>query len=680
MNPGLRKKLLWLHTWTGLTLGLVIVLLAVTGGGMVLRPVLDEIVNRDLLVVPYCTAPLPLDDLARRAMAVHPSGRLHSIDITADPNASVLVRFANKDQVFLNPCDGRVLGQQNEYGGYFGVVDWLHRFRFMDEGRLVAGWVSLAFFVVLIVGGVALWWPRKGVPLGHGLKFDPRLPGSARTLNLHRVVGIYSALLLLLITLTAIPISFVPVKQWIYRLAHDVESAKPKSLPAASGQPRLPMQTLYERARQAMPEQEWMMLRYPVKPGDSVEAEIREHGVPHADSKSYVFLDAHTGAVLRASHYAGDIGLGRKIYLYCIALHSGLVGGLPFQLLLLGAAFSIPVQAYSGLSPYLRRKLRKPVRTHLTLRLAKKTVLTPDISAFEFVDPQGRDLPPFTAGAHIDITVGEGLVRQYSLTGPAADRKRYVIAVLRHADSRGGSIAMHARLAVGESVRVGMPKNYFGLDATAPHSVLVAGGIGVTPILAMARQLAAAGRSFELHYCARSRGRAAFVDEIEASDFGGRTRLHFSDQLAGTAVDFHALLAKAPPASHLYVCGPSGFMDKVSGAAIELGWSDGQLHREHFAAEVRHLEGDCEFDVKLARSGKVVRIAKHRTVASVLVEAGIPIPLQCEQGVCGTCLTRVVAGEPDHRDAFLTAADHARKDVFTPCCSRARSPVLVLDL
>jgi vanillate O-demethylase ferredoxin subunit len=680
MNATLRKKLLWLHTWSGLTLGLVIVMLAVTGGGMVLRPLLDEVVNRDLMLVPDCTARLPLDELARRAVAEHPADKLHSIDVDARPDASVLVRFSNKDQVYVDPCSGRVLGQQNQYGGYFGVVDWLHRFRFMDNGRAVAGWISLVFLFVLIGGGMALWWPRKGLPLSSGLKFNPRLPGSARTLNLHRVVGIYSALLLLVLTLSAIPISFVPVKEFIYRMAGYEEPVKPKSAKAEAGAKRLPMQAFLELAQKRMPTQEWMMLRYPAKPGDSVEAEIRERDVPHANAKSYLYMDAFTGDTLKLSHYATDMGLGRKIYLYFIAVHVGLIGGLPYQVLLMLAAFAVPVQAYSGFSPWLRRQLRRPATTHQTVKLAKKTALTPDIASFEFVHPTGGALPPFSAGSHIDVTVRDGLTRQYSLSNDPRDTQRYVIGVLRHAQSRGGSIAMHTQLNVGDLVRVSLPKNFFPLQRAATRSVLVAGGIGITPILAMARQLAADGQDFVLHYCARSRQRAAFADDIAASAFADKVQFHFSDEQAGRALNLAHMVGPAEEGKHLYLCGPAGFMDQVAATAEGLGWPAAQMHREHFAHEVKHSDNDVAFDVKLARSGRVVHIAKHRTVAAALAECGVAIPMQCEQGVCGTCLTRVLEGEPEHRDAILTAEDRARKDRFTPCCSRALSPVLVLDL
>ena len=683
MNSSFRKKLLWLHTWSGLTVGLVVVFLALTGAGFVLKPQLDELVYHDLHVVPSCRAPLALEALAASAVAVHPQAKLHSIEITAQDTESVAVMFTDKDYVYLNPCTAQVLGVQNQYGGFFGVMDWLHRFRFFADlklGRVVAGWVNTIFLVLLIGGGIALWWPRNRQALRGALKFNPRLPGSARTLSLHKFVGLYTALLLLVITLTGLPIGFEPVKDMIYSATGYVPPEKPKSKTAAPGAKRLSMDVFWQKTKELVPDSEWVSLRYPAKPGASYEAEILEKGRPHELAKGYHYMDAFSGETLRLDHYADDQQLGRKIYLYCIVIHAGMVGGLPYQLLLLLATLGVGVQAYSGFSPYLRRKLRKSVKTGLTLKLVKKTVEADDICSFEFADPKGKMLPPFSAGSHIDVTVRDGLVRQYSLSNDPQDTHRYVIGVLRHADSRGGSRAMHDELDVGDMVEVSVPRNHFPLDHSAQRFMLLAGGIGVTPILCMAERLANVGADFKMHYCARSASRAAFLDRIEQSSFAKRVTLHFSDGPASQLLDVPSLLAQPDPGMHLYVCGPSGFMDLVIATAKESGWPDAHVHREYFTGEVHSTAHNVAFDVKLASSGKIIRVSKEQSVVDALAANGVEMPTSCSQGVCGTCLTRVLEGEVEHRDRFLTAEERARNDQFTPCCSRARSATLVLDL
>ena len=314
----------------------------------------------------------------------------------------------------------------------------------------------------------------------------------------------------------------------------------------------------------------------------------------------------------------------------------------------------------------------------LMVRVAARRDEADGIAGFEFVDVDGRELPPFEAGAHIDVYVPGGPVRQYSLCNAPGERHRYQIAVLRDADSRGGSQRMHDAVNAGDAIRIGVPRNHFPLARHDAPPLLLAGGIGVTPILCMAEQLAATGAAFEMHYCARSQSRAAFVERIAASSWAAHVQYHFDDEHG--APDLRALLAGAGAGRHLYVCGPQGFMNAVLDTARALGWSDARLHYEYFAAPAQPAGDGGAFDVRLARSGRVVPIAADCTVTQALAAAGVDVPVSCEQGICGTCITRVLEGEPDHRDLYLSPEEQARNDQFLPCCSRAKSRVLVLDL
>ena len=316
----------------------------------------------------------------------------------------------------------------------------------------------------------------------------------------------------------------------------------------------------------------------------------------------------------------------------------------------------------------------------IEVRVVGRTAEAEDICSFALQAVDGRALPAFSAGSHIDVHVPGGLVRQYSLCNDPSETHRYLIAVLRDAASRGGSVAMHDRVQVGDRLTISAPKNHFALAHGAARHLLLAGGIGVTPVLCLAERLAVTGADFAMHYCTRSRARTAFFDRIARSAYAGRVQFHFDDGDAAQQLDLEALLRTPQPGTHLYVCGPKGFMDAVLGRARERGWAQAQLHVEFFAADVAPHDGDGAFQVRLASSGRVVTVPGDRSVVQALADAGVVVPTSCEQGVCGTCLTRVLDGVPDHRDLYLTPEEQAAGDQFTPCCSRAKTPLLVLDL
>jgi len=301
-----------------------------------------------------------------------------------------------------------------------------------------------------------------------------------------------------------------------------------------------------------------------------------------------------------------------------------------------------------------------------------------DILSFDLARADGEPLPAFSAGAHIDVHLPDGLIRQYSLCNHPEERHRYQIAVLRSADSRGGSSAMHG-LEQGVRLSISEPRNLFPLQHDARRHLLMAGGIGITPILCMAERLSHTGGDFTLHYFSRSARQAAFVDRLRQSPFADRVHLHFDDGEPGKRPDTAALLGAADPHTHLYVCGPGGFMEHVLDSARGLGWANDNLHREYFSAGADE-QPKSGFEIQLASSGDVLQVPEGVSVVEVLRGVGVEIPVSCEQGICGTCLTRVLDGEPDHRDLFLTEDEQAANDQFTPCCSRAKSARLVLDI
>jgi len=316
----------------------------------------------------------------------------------------------------------------------------------------------------------------------------------------------------------------------------------------------------------------------------------------------------------------------------------------------------------------------------LRVRVAARREEATDIVSFELVSSTGDPLPPFSAGAHIDIHLREGLVRQYSLCNDPAQTHRYLIAVLKEPSSRGGSRAMHEDVEVGDVLNISEPRNHFEIASGATRHLLLAGGIGVTPILCMAEKLTACEADFEMHFCTRSAGRTAFRERIAESRFASSVQFHHDDGPLEQKFDMQARLAQPEAGEHLYVCGPKGFMDAVLSSARARGWSESQLHYEFFAADVAQMETNESFEVELAQSGRVIVVRKDQTALQALLDAGVDIESSCEQGVCGTCVTRVLDGIPDHKDQYFTPAEQAANDQFTPCCSRARTPRLVLDL
>lgn len=315
----------------------------------------------------------------------------------------------------------------------------------------------------------------------------------------------------------------------------------------------------------------------------------------------------------------------------------------------------------------------------LAVRVAAIRDEAVDIRSFELVSADGNPLPAYTAGSHIDVQLKPGLTRQYSLCGAPGDFARYLIAVKREADSRGGSAAMHA-LKVGDTLTIGAPRNNFPLFPTASHHLLIAGGIGVTPFLSMAQELNAAGASFELQYFTRSIEHTAFHERLSGPGLREKVAFHYALDPDRVRAYLRRLLWQRKPDAHLYLCGPRSFMDLVETVAAAT-WPPDAVHLEYFAADPSSLSGPREsFEVMVASTGATYSVPAEKSIVQVLAENGIDIPVSCEQGVCGTCLTGVIEGDPDHRDVFLNNDEKNRCDRMLLCVSRARSPRITLDL
>lgn len=302
-----------------------------------------------------------------------------------------------------------------------------------------------------------------------------------------------------------------------------------------------------------------------------------------------------------------------------------------------------------------------------------------DTLSVEVRPVQGKTLPAFEAGSHIDLHLPNGMVRSYSLCNDSRERHRYVVAVLKDRASRGGSRCVHEQLRIGTELTISAPRNNFALHEGAEHSVLVAGGIGVTPILCMARRLKALGRSFELLCFARSRQHMAFIEDIEA--LGAPVHWHFDDERGGPP-QLKTLLAQRLPneQTHHYACGPAVMLDAFEQSCAELGHP--HAHIERFAAVEVKAAADARqsYTVELKRSGKTLEVTPDTNLHKMLVAAKVNVPFSCEEGVCGSCETRVLDGVVDHRDSVLSPAERATNKVMMVCVSGCKSERLVLDL
>lgn len=316
-----------------------------------------------------------------------------------------------------------------------------------------------------------------------------------------------------------------------------------------------------------------------------------------------------------------------------------------------------------------------------SVRVREIRRLTDRIKAFALSSVDGGPLPKFTPGAHIDVDVGAGDklgTRSYSLCGAIDDPSIWHIAVLRELHSSGGSAFMHDVVKVGDTLMVSEPKNDFPLAETARHHVLVAGGIGITPILAMARHLASTGRSFEVHYCGRTLADLAFVEDLEEIA-GARLKLYLDGGNPSQGLSLPTLFTERDAGTHLYVCGPSGMICAAIALREETGYPASAFHIELFTAAAA-VEGDIAISVELARSGRVVEVDAKTTILDALLAAGLELPYECKRGECGICAVPVVSGDIVHRDFVLGQWEKGDGRLMCICISRSHSPKLVLDL
>lgn len=311
----------------------------------------------------------------------------------------------------------------------------------------------------------------------------------------------------------------------------------------------------------------------------------------------------------------------------------------------------------------------------MQLRVTRNDKIADGIHLFELCDPGGQPLPAFTAGAHIAVRTPAGLLRKYSLCNDPAERNRYQVAIKREVNGRGGSCDLIDHVKAGDELTVAAPVNDFELPQRAQDFLFVAGGIGITPIMAMIRQTRAEGKRFRLFYCSRSPETTAFRDELSAPALKDSVTIHYDYGDMARSLDLKPILAERKNREHMYCCGPRPLMEAVRQMTDH--WSAAAVHFEAFSDAETHKPTDKLFKVKLARSGQVLEVPTTKTILEVLRAHGLEVPSSCETGTCGTCKTKLLAGEADHRDLFL--AEHDKASNIMICVSRAKSDEIEID-
>jgi ferredoxin-NADP reductase len=312
----------------------------------------------------------------------------------------------------------------------------------------------------------------------------------------------------------------------------------------------------------------------------------------------------------------------------------------------------------------------------LSVRVARKWQAAADIAGFELRPLRGH-LPTFQPGAHIDVHLPNSQVRQYSITNGPGETGSYTIGVKREVPSRGGSQCLHEIVREGDVLAISEPRNNFPLRRDAVRTIFIAGGIGVTPLLAMAQALHHSRLVYELHCFARSQEELAFPDRLDA--LGDHLKTYLDLSPAATEERIRVLLSNFGPRMQVYVCGPAPMLDATRRIAADLGWPESQVHFEYFK-NPHAIDDSSHFQVALARSAMTLDVPPGKTILQVLRESGISIPSSCEQGACGTCVATVIEGQPDHQDVYLNDAEKRSGTRIITCVSRAKSPRLVLDL
>lgn len=688
-----------LHRWLGLAVGALLLVQSLTGASMVFRDELNRSLHHDALTVIPAGPTRPVQELLGKARSLHPTLNVVRIEYPRRAEDAFWFRMEKPGggairYVSVDPYRGSITRDAP-------LIDWpahwlfeLHQELLIGpQGETIVGIEAAVLFVLAITGPI-LWWPgRRRLRRAVSVTFAA---GSYRGLrSLHGLGGAIVAIVLLTTAVTGMLIVWRTEAQ---NVAAKVMPMAIRPAPKVAQRTDVPLRAVDEflaQARAKYPDSMVKSVRFPGGNGRVVAVYLQASTSTRPRATDQIWFDAYSGKQI-GLYDAGSVPASTAFLDWMLPIHTGQFMGLPGRLLFFCAGLTLFGLGVTGFLQWgLRRRLSQDLGSAERLPQKSAPFGLPDgavdvvvaraweetrrIKAVELRAANGQELPAFAAGAHIDVHLPNGLIRQYSIWSDPADRTRYCIAVLKEEGSRGGSIAVHA-LRTGATLRIGAPRNSFLLRDTLSSSLLISGGIGITPILAMAAHLARLGRPFDVHYLARRRAEAAFLSRLEAAvSSAGSLALHFGDEPEPGRFDARLALSAAPEGAHVYVCGPQRLIEAVQIAARAFEWSPDRVHAELFQSAQPPIDSQ-PFEMRLERSQKTLYVPANRTALQVLEDNGIRVPFSCRQGLCGTCATSVIGGTPDHRDRVLTAEERERGNLFTPCCSRARTAVLVLDL
>ena len=364
----LYRRLMPVHRWAGLTLGLIALVSALTGLGMVFRPQLDPVVYPGLYQSSSCEKMVSLDTIAGAARRLDSASELDFLRISDAPSTPVSARFINKDTLYFDRCSADLVASQNRYAGVFGVMEWIHRGRWQKGSDLAMGSGALA--LLLLVGvGIFLWWPRNARRFVQGFTLNRKLKGPAFNLGLHKTIGGWVALPLMIMAITGLPNAFPSVLDALKSLDETAETKPHSAIPVSGSQTHIPLESAWAMINRLSPAPREVVIHVAPKPDDPMEIYIIGADAPHPNARTYLFLDAYNGKILSYTPYA-KMGLGSKIYFWMLSIHTGDVGGLASQLIRFAAALGALVLGYTGIAAYLRRQSRR-----------KKVVTGPETSS-----------------------------------------------------------------------------------------------------------------------------------------------------------------------------------------------------------------------------------------------------------------------------------------------------------
>lgn len=659
------RLMAWTHRWFGLPLSLLLLVQALTGAVVLFRHEANDFLHPAALTADAGPS-LPLQTVVTAVMRERPDAKLLRIDFPSTPDGTPILRLdrgGTEWRLSVDPGSGRV---KREATIAAWPIEWIFDLHYTlllgKNGQTIAGLSGLGLLILSITGPI-LWW--RGRPRGRSLFAVADSGRRARFLrDLHRLTGILAALPLILLSFTGM---MVALKIWTSVLVGLIApvTAKPAPVVAARpDQPLLPLDRIIAAAQADRPGAPIRNIRFPGGTGRVVLVFLKDQAASRPDATWQVWVNAYDATIL--ARYSEDVQApGSRFLEWMLPLHTGSAGGLALRLFWLLAALGLSGLLVTGAWGWLARRGRSPQ----TLRVVGVDRLSPTVVGLSLRRPFGMPVR-VEPGAHIDLYLPGGLIRQYSLTNAPGDRSAYRIAVQLEPAGRGGSRAMHG-LSVGDRVRVGRPRNSFSLDRTAPHHLLLAAGIGITPIIAMADTLAQAGTSFTLHYATRDANGVLFRDRL--SSLGDRALVYPGDAVPRQRLDIRALMADAPQGTHLQACGPPRFLDEVRRVADHMGWDTTRLHLEGFTPTAPGADAR-PFSARLP-DGSLIPVPADQTLAQALTAAGLPVSVSCGQGVCGTCTLPLRAGQALHYDHCLSPQE--RQTLITPCCSRGVGEIAV---